>query len=298
MTTVSTRPREDFLHLQMSEFWSGDLGLTLVTISLVILVFVITPLREAGLQAHFVFGLIIVGLMIFGALSVQQSRLGTLLVVGFVVATAIFLAVARFQPTKLMHELGSILSTITLLLYVRIVLVVMFRTGPIRWSRIQGGVSAYLLLGMAWASAFQVVEQFRPGSFHFVTAPRDFDQLIAKLTYVRWSCPREAPATGRCLSATSAKCRFGKPLIASCSTRKPDANPYCRAGPSSTTPPGRTGRTPVCRWWRARHNRSFRISPSRTTRDGLWLRFQRARTCLLRRMNPRCLEEGPVWRER
>ena len=155
MTTTSTRPRENVFHLDMSEFWSGDLGLTLVTISLVVLVFVITPLREAGLPAHFVFGLIIVALMIFGAVSVQQSRLGTLLLVGFVVATAVFLTVARFRPTPLMHELGSILSTITLLLYVRIVLVVMFRTGSIRWSRIQGGISAYLLLGMAWASAFQ-----------------------------------------------------------------------------------------------------------------------------------------------
>ena len=33
----------------MSEFWSGDLGLTLVTISVAMLIFVITPLREAGL---------------------------------------------------------------------------------------------------------------------------------------------------------------------------------------------------------------------------------------------------------
>jgi len=79
MTTVSNSSRQNVFHFQMSEFWSGDLGLTLVTISLVVLVFVITPLREAGLQAHFVLGLIIVALMVFGAFAVQQSRLGTLL---------------------------------------------------------------------------------------------------------------------------------------------------------------------------------------------------------------------------
>ena len=153
MTTVSTRERENSFHLQMSQFWSGDLGLTLVSISLVVLVFVITPLREAGLPAHFVFGVIIVALMIYGAFAVEQSRLGTLLLVAFMLATAIFLLIGRFRPTPVMHQFGSILSTITLALYVRIVLVVMFRTGPIRWSRIQGAVSAYLLLGMAWASA-------------------------------------------------------------------------------------------------------------------------------------------------
>lgn len=181
--TTATRQTETLLNVRASEFWSGDLGLTLVTISLVVLVFVITPLREAGLPAHFVLGVIIVALMIWGALTVEQSRFGRFSVVAFLVATAIFVSVGRFRPTLVMHQFGSILSTITLLLYVRIVLVVMFRAGPIRWSRIQGGISAYLLLGMAWASAYQVVEQLHAGSFRFVTAPRDFDQLISKLTY-------------------------------------------------------------------------------------------------------------------
>ena len=183
MATITPRPAQSFLRAQMGGFWSGDLGLTLVTISLVMLVFVITPLREAGLPGRLVFDLIMVSLMIFGALTVEQGRIAKILVIAFLLVTAGFLGTARFHPTPLVHQVGSILSTITLLLYVRIVLIVMFRGGPVTWSRIQGGVCAYLLLGMAWASAFQVVEQFRPGSFHFVTAPMDFDQLIAKLTY-------------------------------------------------------------------------------------------------------------------
>ncbi|MGD0414658.1 MAG: ion channel [Terriglobales bacterium] len=183
MTRTTTPPRQAFFHLQRSEFWSGDLGLTLVTISLIVLVFVITPLGEAGLPERIVFEFIIVSLMIFGALAVEQSRIAKLSVIALVLMAAGFLGVARFHPTPLLHQLGSVFSTITLLLYVRIVLIVMFRGGPVTWSRIQGGVCAYLLLGMAWASAFQVVEQFRPGSFRFVSAPMDFDQLISKLTY-------------------------------------------------------------------------------------------------------------------
>jgi len=99
----------------------------------------------------------------------------------FICAT--ILAIARIHPRPLLHELGSVLSTITLLLYVRIVLVVMFRSGPITWSRIEGGVCAYLLLGMPWPSAFQLLEQILPGSFQFVTNPTSRDQLTSKLTY-------------------------------------------------------------------------------------------------------------------
>ena len=69
MTTIPAQSRETSFHLHMTEFWSGDLGLTLVTISLMVLVFVITPLREAGLPGRLFFDLIMVSLMVFGVLN-------------------------------------------------------------------------------------------------------------------------------------------------------------------------------------------------------------------------------------
>jgi hypothetical protein len=183
MATESNHSHNAEHQMHMSEFWSGDLGLTLITISLLVLIFVITPMREAGLPGRLVFDLITVCLMIFGALTVDQSRFATGLVIVFVLLDAAVLGAGRFHATPFLQLLGSVLSTITLLLYVRIVLVVMFRGGPVSWSRIQGGVSAYLLLGMAWASAFQVIEQLQPGAFRFATPPTDLDQLTSKLTY-------------------------------------------------------------------------------------------------------------------
>jgi len=121
--------------------------------------------------------------MILGALVVEQKRIVTVVIVTIVLCTAALLILGRIHPTPLLHEIGSVLSTITLLLYVRIVLLVMFRGGPVTWSRIQGGVCAYLLVGMAWASAYQLLEQLAPGSFHFLSSPADIDQLTAKLTY-------------------------------------------------------------------------------------------------------------------
>jgi hypothetical protein len=121
--------------------------------------------------------------MISGALVVKQSLAETALIVAFVVASAVVLITGRLHPTPFFHQFGSILAAITLLLYVRIVLLVMFRGGQVTWSRIQGGVCVYLLLGMAWASAYQFVEQRYPGSFQFASAPLDMDQMTAKLTY-------------------------------------------------------------------------------------------------------------------
>ena len=175
------------LHKLMSEFWSGDLGLTLITVSLVILIFVITPLREAGLRGRLFFEPVVVGLMVFGALSVKESYLAKAFVVAVVLVCSTVLGAGPLHPTPFLHQLGSAFVAGTLLLYVRVVLLVMFRVGPVTWSRIQGGICAYLLLGLAWASAYQLVEQLFPGSFDFVTVPADMDQLTSKLTYFRFA---------------------------------------------------------------------------------------------------------------
>jgi hypothetical protein len=183
MTMNSQQSRTAILQMQISEFWSGDLGLTLVSLSLVILIFVIFPLRQEGLSGRFFFDLVMVTLMVSGALVVNQKRMVTVITVAIVVVSVLMLWLSRFYPLPLLQQLSSSLAVITLLLYVRIVLLVMFRQGPVSWSRIQGGVCAYLLIGMAWASAFALVEQIHPGSFHFVTEPANIDQLTSKLIY-------------------------------------------------------------------------------------------------------------------
>jgi Ion channel len=183
MTANSHQTRTTILQMHMSEFWSGDIGLTLVSISLGILIFVISPLRQEGLSGRFFFDLVMVTLMVSGALIVDQRWITTVLTIAIVVISVFVLWLSRFYPTPLLQQLSSLLSIITLLLYVRIVLLVMFRQGPVSWSRMQGGVCAYLLIGMAWSSAFALVEQIRPGSFRFITQPSNIDQLTANLIY-------------------------------------------------------------------------------------------------------------------
>jgi hypothetical protein len=122
-------------------------------------------------------------LMISGSLSESHSRITSALVIVSALAGAVILGAGRLHPSPFLHQFGSIFTTFTLLLYVYVVVIIMFRGGPVTWSRIQGGACIYLLLGMAWASAYQFVEQRYPGSFQFISAPLDIDQLTSKLTF-------------------------------------------------------------------------------------------------------------------
>jgi hypothetical protein len=187
MTDDRHPPHDMFPRLQLNEFWSGGLGLTLVTVCVVILIFIIFPLRGAGLAGRVFLDILMVVLMGFGAFAVNQSRAATVCMIAIFLASGVVLTTSRLHPAAHLAQLGSILSTVALLLYVRIVLLVMFRRGPVTWHRIQGGVCAYLLVGMAWGSAFEFVERLSPGAFHFVSPPMDMDQLTWKLTYFSFS---------------------------------------------------------------------------------------------------------------
>jgi len=164
-------------------FWSGDYGLTLLTISVAMIVFVITPLRGTGLPGRVVFDLIVVTLMLSAAFNLKGNQIFKVCLIVVIFATAIVLTVARIHPTFVLNVTASFLVLVMLILYIQVVILVMFRAGPITWSRIQGGICAYLLLGMAWASAYQLAEQLLPGSFNFVSKPNGVDELTSKITY-------------------------------------------------------------------------------------------------------------------
>lgn len=104
MTNTPPQTRSAILYMQMSEFWSGDLGLTLVSISLCVLIFVIFPLREAGLPGRFFFDLMMVTLMVSGALVVKQSLIVRIIVIAFVIAGATTLWASRIYPTPFLLQ--------------------------------------------------------------------------------------------------------------------------------------------------------------------------------------------------
>jgi hypothetical protein len=95
MANETQGPQNQTPGIDLSQFWSSHLGLTLVTLSLTVLVFVITPLREAGLPGRLFFDLVVVTLMIFGTLAIDHTRMAKALAIGIVVVCAAVLGAGR-----------------------------------------------------------------------------------------------------------------------------------------------------------------------------------------------------------
>ena len=146
-----------------SWFWAADRGLSLFLALLITFTFVlpllvsVKPLRITGL----VFSL----LLIAGVAAVSERR-WVLVTVSAAVAAALLVRWADWLlPAADLAQWHAASLLVTFGLFSVVVLAQVFRSGPVTIHRIQGAIAVYLLLGLAWASAYQLVALRHPEAF-------------------------------------------------------------------------------------------------------------------------------------
>jgi hypothetical protein len=151
-------------------FWEGDGALPVILGLLVVLVFMwpmlITPEHPLEHLRHFGFS----ALLLAGAMTAMKIR-WLRIVVGAAVGVALALRWAAVAwPTEALH-VGREVSTLFLLaLFCVIVGARAYRPGPVTSQRIMGAVAVYLLLGLGWEQAYELLYLLRPESFGGVDA--------------------------------------------------------------------------------------------------------------------------------
>lgn len=149
----------------MLRFWEGDGALPVILALLVALIFIwpmlITPAHPLEHLRHFVFS----ALLLAGAMTTMRFRL-LRQVRAVIVALALavrWLAIAWPEEALLVLREAS-----TLLLHAIFCVIVAMRVygaGPVTSRRIMGAVAVYLLLGLAWEQAYEMLHMLHPESF-------------------------------------------------------------------------------------------------------------------------------------
>jgi len=172
LDAAGPRRGERDLSSVVRRFWSTDHSLTVLLVLLGIVLFVVYPLRVLG----FVGGVFIrVGfslILVSGVGVVAKSPVPAVLV-GSLVAINLALHWLAFWRGGL--DLAVWDATVSLVfcgVLTLVVLVQVFREGPITAQRIEGAVAVYLLLGLGWAFAYRLVAIVCPDAFVFA-APMD-----------------------------------------------------------------------------------------------------------------------------
>jgi hypothetical protein len=144
----------------LRRFWESDPGLSVFLGLLVVFLFVLPPLVEperSGRSLILALGFSALLLAGVAALSTRPAVRAALfvLVIG---ATAV-----RWGPFSIQATVAADLVSVAAMTLV--VLAQTFRVGPVNVHRIQGAVAAYLLLGLAWALAYELVALLAGGAF-------------------------------------------------------------------------------------------------------------------------------------
>jgi voltage-gated potassium channel Kch len=149
---------------RLSLFWSTDRSLSVFLGLLLVAVFIVLPLaeQEGMLIASVGFSVLLVS----GVALVAKNRMTRGLVAG---AAGVALIIHWTQHVVPGTGL-SMMSAFSSLCFLGILAGVVFREvlnkGPITLHRVQGAVAVYLLLGLIWAFAYDMVLLSAPDAFH------------------------------------------------------------------------------------------------------------------------------------
>lgn len=166
----------------LTRFWSDDKGLSIFSAVLLVVVFVMPPLLADGVGRRLPGDIAFALLLVSGVLALAdrgRARAAMLSVALVTVAVDLGSWVVPV-PQPLVQATGLA----ALLLLLAVVLFHTLRDGPITLHRVQGGVAAYLLLGVAWAQAYALLALLRPGAFSGAAAAADGPRAFLYFSFV------------------------------------------------------------------------------------------------------------------
>ena len=184
---MTAEPKKRRLQVLMSrDLWVQDEGLTVLLGALLLMIFIVNPLAAAGVfrgYAALVHDLWLALTLLSGALAIGWRRKAAQVVV----LSAILLFALRTLgfvggagTLGLVVDAGLtlfLLSTLGLMVVMQI-----FREGPITRQRVQGSIVIYLLLGLIWAEAYMLAAHLDSDAFTVILGEGQ-NALSARLTY-------------------------------------------------------------------------------------------------------------------
>jgi hypothetical protein len=159
--TRAIRPKAKELIVQT---WQSQANLSLFLGLLVVSIFVLPAITAKPATIKLVSD-IVGSVMLIAGVAIGWGR-RSLLIAGLAVGipTLVVRWLAVQFPARLSPVWNEAWALASVLVIGYIVLAQVFREGPINFVRVQGAVAAYLLLGVAYAHAFQIAEYFNSSS--------------------------------------------------------------------------------------------------------------------------------------
>lgn len=166
-----------------TDFWTQDRSLTALLLYLVLNIFVLLPFSSEGVWELVVSDVAFTLILISGVFAVSpRHSIKVVMVISAIGAFALRWLVL-VQPT-LPLRIADLASTVFfLILLALIVMRQVFKEGHITPYRIMGAVAVYLLIGLAFADAYQLIFLIRENAFAFSTGLAEREVFFSRFLY-------------------------------------------------------------------------------------------------------------------
>lgn len=154
-----------------------------VFVSFLVLTTIVLPVVTLSQLGRLALSLAFALMLIFGAFATIRHRAAIYFVVGLTISTLAVGLMAELGPSHGFTVLDTALRVVCLSIMLCITLERTLRPGRITGYRVLGGVAGYLLIGLTWTFAYQLLLQRAPAAIHFPpgvaeTLPRQPSHLI------------------------------------------------------------------------------------------------------------------------
>lgn len=161
----------------------SDPLLTLLTVLLLLMMFVVAPLQAAGIIVFQAFGIFVAVAMIGGVLVVSGSAIATVtMLVAFSINVVVIILRLRREPSVYDLYLVAAAWLILSMTLGWVVAKAVFARGRVNYHRIVGAVLLYLLIALAFVALFVFVGVLIPKAFSGITFEDDA-KLASSMIY-------------------------------------------------------------------------------------------------------------------
>jgi hypothetical protein len=163
--------------------WRSEKGLSVLLGLLAVSIFILNPLMAQEVAGTFLFEILLAALLLSGVVILPRRgpvRMGTL---ALVLLTLVVRWTAKGSSSLPLTIAGHSLTIVSVALLAAMVLIQVFREGPITGYRIQGSIAAYLLLGLTWTEIYDLIYVSVPGAFKFASAADEVTRHRHDLLY-------------------------------------------------------------------------------------------------------------------
>lgn len=167
----------------LRQYWSTDRNLSLLLVSLGLVIFVINPLQGVGIGGRLLITLFFSFMMLSAVATVAKSRTTTVLVGTLVGVTLTVRWLRVLVGGGTLTASDAVSSALFCAIMAVVVLAQTLRPGPVTAQRIQGAVAFYLLLGLAWAFVYELVDLRVANAFSFPASASPQEDPTARYVY-------------------------------------------------------------------------------------------------------------------